>query len=203
MPVLLSELINEATPPKKHIRKKENYTLLDDYLMDSNYTSFNSSGYNSDEVIGPKVKVSPNPPPNYLMTNSMSNFPPQYVKQFRDEPNRGTSFEQSVMDQQKDFKPINQINTTGQFAGSVPYMQNASKTNDRNAVMNGHSKEGFRQVYSMYQGQGCIDTLNHIAHCPMCARYFQCDTKVYNVIIFMLIILFTTIIYFLYREEKK
>ena len=32
MPVLLSELINEATPKKQqHIRKKENYTLLDDY----------------------------------------------------------------------------------------------------------------------------------------------------------------------------
>jgi hypothetical protein len=87
-------------------------------------------------------------------------------------------------------------------------MENASKANDTNAVMgqsvsNGGVKEKFKQLYPMYQGQGCIDTLNHVAHCPMCARYFQCDTKVYNVIIFMLIILFTTIIYFLYREEKK
>ena len=52
-------------------------------------------------------------------------------------------------------------------------------------------------------GQSCIDTLNHINNCPMCARYFQCDSKVYHVIIFMLIILFLTILYFVCKEDRK
>jgi len=61
-------------------------------------------------------------------------------------------------------------------------------------------REGFR---SRQQGQSCIDTLNHISSCPMCSRYFECDAKVYHVIIFMLIILFLTILYFVCKEEHK
>jgi hypothetical protein len=61
-------------------------------------------------------------------------------------------------------------------------------------------REGFR---SRQQGQSCIDTLNHISSCPMCSRYFECDAKVYHVIIFMLIILFLTILYFVCKQEHK
>jgi hypothetical protein len=61
----------------------------------------------------------------------------------------------------------------------------------------------IKEKFSLNSKQNCIDTLNHIHSCPMCSRYFQCDAKVYHVIIFMLIILFVTILYFVCKEENR
>jgi len=50
--------------------------------------------------------------------------------------------------------------------------------------------------------QTCIDFLNHVKHCPLCQRYFQCDNRMYYVVILSLIIIFGIILYFVTKDSS-
>ena len=216
MPVLLSEIINGN---KKHVSNnikasnigRNNYTMIDDLMNGLEPTPLTQ--YNSNDALTiesnlykrTKNKIAGNIPDDYFKNNNLSNFSPTLRNQFANETMRDNSFQTDVTNSSKDFFPVMTEQMGTMEAGGVPMMKSAGGANDVNAQMNGKSREGFNQLYRYRTmgGQSCIETLNHVMSCPMCARYFQCDNKVYNVIIVMLIVLFATIVYFLYREEKR
>jgi hypothetical protein len=53
---------------------------------------------------------------------------------------------------------------------------------------------------SSHRTQTCIDFLNHVRSCPLCRRYFECDNRIFYVIIFMLILIFAVILYFVTKD---
>lgn len=217
MPVLLSEIINQN---KKHGSNnikasnigKNNYTMIDELVQGFEPTPMTQ--YNSNDALTietnlykrTKNKLAANIPDDYVKNNNLTNYSPTLRNQFSNETMRDMSFQTDVVNSSKDFFPVMTEQMGTMEAGGVPMMKSAGGANDLNMQMNGgKSKEGFNQLYRhrTMGGQSCIETLNHVMSCPMCARYFQCDNKVYNVIIIMLIVLFATIVYFLYREEKR
>jgi hypothetical protein len=192
MPVPLNELSN---------RSSQKYTVIDD-VFSSQYDSVNSAynqplstqSYSSNNTTGvilpsAKAKMGNYIPQDYLQ-NIRTNYPPV-------NPQRKVSLEDVDMYDKKHNSPVvdRVLYPPTNFAGVTPPMRNALK-DDLNVEM----KEYYHQNLS---GQSCVDTLNHVMNCPMCSRYFKCDTKVYNVVILMLIILFAVIMYFSYREECK
>lgn len=202
MPVLLSELTassyNNNPPPQQSSK----YTLFDDATNELLMYKDPTMGMNPS-----KLNTKLNYSKDYLDRNQ-NNYPPQVVKEFRDEPKRVVSFE-SVKESSDEFnnmKPTTKLSYNNfNSAGNVSPLQNA-EDNDRNAYIP-KAKENFSRLNQMgdpfYSGQTCIDTLSHVSNCPICKRYFSPDYRLYNIIIVMLIILFSVIIYFLYREEKS
>jgi hypothetical protein len=86
------------------------------------------------------------------------------------------------------------------YAGSIPPMQDAVSNDVPIEMMKINTKEYYRQPVV---GQSCIDTLNHVMSCPLCSKYFQCDNKVYHVVIIMLILLFSIVMFFCWRDDKR
>jgi hypothetical protein len=228
MPVRLSEAYGPMEPPPKpsHIRnKRKNYTMIEDFdFVDNNYNDIKNigtttpsptvstvgpNGYNSDDIVtSHKNKVYSYPPPNYMLNNSLSNFPPQYITNFKTDQMREKSFYETQAEVSKNmvFTNVEESGGSPYPPAKVPYLNDASGSGDRNAVMGQPIRERYNnQVYGYYprQGMGCMDAANHVMNCPMCSRYFKCDTRIYNIIIFMMLVVFTIIIYFLYREERR
>jgi len=231
MAVLLSEAYGTQptpSPPSSNTQpnrirssKRKNYTMIEGFDLADSYTDIKNMGpgtvgaqdYNSNDAVtieSKKNKPPSYPPQNYMANNSLSNFPPQYVDTFKKEQMRDVSFQNQEMKYSSNFYPVSTDESGGSPypAGKVPYMNDASGMRDSNVVMGGHVKEGFHNqmygYYPMMRGHGgCMDAVNHVMSCPMCSRYFKCDTRIYNIIIFMLILIFTIIIYFLYREERR
>ena len=79
------------------------------------------------------------------------------------------------------------------YPGMQPKMPNVRRR-DRSVPM--------REHFAVPKNQTCIDFLNHIKTCPLCQRYFQCDNKIYVLLILMLIVLFAVIIYFILRSRS-
>lgn len=204
MPTLLSDLIREASqatngefPGAQSIPKA---TMIEDVNMSTpeiktNYTSL--MGPNS--IMEPQspptrnIRTPINPPMSYQM-NNQNNFSPNLNIAMLNDERRTQSLNQAQNLYMNSLPP-----TTGILASELP----AGSSPPMKAFVSQPSikiREGFR---SRQQGQSCIDTLNHISSCPMCSRYFECDAKVYHVIIFMLIVLFLTILYFVCKEEHK
>jgi len=190
MPVPLNEL-GGSRPPK--------YSIIDDSILTGYdtipqaYGPIPISQYESDNTTGVitprnKAKMGNYIPKDYL-TNIRSNYPPV-------NPQRSVSLADAErLDSSLNPPLVGRMESMTPFPGVTPPMQNALK-NDRSVNM----KEYYHVNLT---GQSCVDTLNHVMNCPMCSRYFKCDTKVYNVIIIMLIILFATIMFFSYKEEVK
>jgi|UniRef100_A0A6C0HF02 hypothetical protein len=191
MPMTLNEMGGQ---------KSQKYTVLDASVLTDYDTVRQAYGpqptdyYDSDNttgVITPKAKAKMgNYIPQDYLQNIRSNYPPVT-------PQRTMSLAEADKLDKKANPPLTGVSMypPTNFAGVTPPMQNALK-NDTNVSM----KEYYHVNMS---GQSCVDTLNHVMNCPMCSRYFKCDTKVYNVIILMLIILFATIMFFSYKEEVK
>jgi hypothetical protein len=217
MPVRLSEAygVNEEKQQQKphHIRtKRKNYTMIEDFdFVENNYNSVKDIGtvtpsptittagpygYNSDDIVtSQKNKVYAYPPQNYMMNNSMSNFPPQYVAQFKGDKMREVSFNDKQIEASQNIYPtsIEESGGSPYPAGTVPPLNNASGLGDKNAVMSPHHiREGYNQIPGYYPqqgyGMGCMNSVNHVMNCPMCSRYFKCDTRVYNIVIFMVVL---------------
>jgi len=191
MPMPLNEMGGSKSPK---------YTVLDASVLTEYDTVKQAYGpqptdyYDSDNTTGvllprAKAKMGNYVPEDYLQ-NIRSNYPPVT-------PQRTMSLAEADKLDKKANPPLTGVSLypPTNFAGVTPPMQNALK-NDTNVAM----KEYYHVNLS---GQSCVDTLNHVMNCPMCSRYFKCDTKVYNVIILMLIILFATIMFFSYKEEVK
>ena len=192
MPITLQELSSG---------KHKNYSLIEN-VLDTQYDSVTTAydkplyrnSYNSDnttQVILPenKAKMGNYIPENYLQS-IRSNYPPVT-------PQRDVSLEQADLKYSRTHPPVagKTLYPPTNHAGVTPPMQDALH-NDVNVEM--------REYYHVNQsGQSCVETLNHVMNCPMCSRYFKCDTKVYNVIIIMIIILFAVIMYFSYKEEMR
>jgi hypothetical protein len=142
----------------------------------------------------PKMRLPTSPPQSYQM-NNQNNFSPNLNVRSLTEEQRIQSLNAAQSNFINTSSPMSSILSQPLPAGSSPPMKMFSS---QPAI---RIREGFR---SRQQGQqSCIDTLNHISSCPMCSRYFECDAKVYHVIIFMLIVLFLTILYFVCKEEHK
>lgn len=208
MPTLLRELLEEAKqasggdfPGSQTIPKA---TMIEDVSMPfsnpelkTNYTSL----MEPNNILEPqqprnKVRLPTSPPISYQM-NNQNNFSPNLNVSMLNNENRN----QSLQDAENEFMSTRPA-TAGMLASALPAGINPpmkSFSSQPSIPMN-RIREGFR---SRQQGQSCIDTLNHISSCPMCSRYFECDAKVYHVIIFMLIVLFLTILYFVCKEEHK
>ena len=235
MPSLLSEAYrNDTLPPPSNVSnvrtKRKNYTMIEGFDMSDQYVDIDKIGvttpsktvgtnsYNSDDIVAPtKSRIRSSPPSNYMKTNNLSNFPPQFIDQYNNEQMRTESFKDRVTELSENFYPV----SVDQSGGSpyppaqVPYLKSAIGMNDKNSVMTGnrqHIREGYnhnvygygsRYGYPQHYGMNCMDTVSHVMNCPMCSRYFRCDTRIYNIIIFMLIVVFTVILYFLYKEEKR
>lgn len=219
MPVLLSDIVKQNQMHSSKIKPSNvgrgNYTMIDDLV--NGFEPKPLAQYNSNDALTiesnlykrTKNKITSSIPDSYVTNNNLTNFSPTLRSQFNSERMRDSSFDTDVKDSSKDFFPVISEQMGTPELGGVPMMKNAGGMNDVNMQMGGSVKEGFNQTYrnrSAYRvggGQSCIETLNHVMSCPMCAKYFQCDNKIYNVIIVMLIVLFATIVYFLYREEKR
>ncbi len=205
MPTLLRELLEEANihtngaVPAQQISTKA--TIIEPLDMEAapalrtKYTSL----MESNNIIEPQaptrnIRTPINPPMSYQM-NNQNNFSPNLNIRSLTEEQRNISLNAA----QSNF-----INTSSPMAGLLAPSQSAGEIPPMKQFVSQPSlkiREGFR---SRQQGQqSCIDTLNHISSCPMCSRYFECDAKVYHVIIFMLIVLFLTILYFVCKEEHK
>jgi hypothetical protein len=193
MPTTLGELIQESNRysggnmPAQQSRVRA--SMIEDVMENPNYNGGGAFG----EPIGAMTKGNRNPPGISLdyQRNNQSNFSPNLdVSMLRNEK-RTISLDSAV---DRAFKePSTGLLAAPVYAGStLPLKQYSSTATPMNRI-----REKFKG------GQTCIDTLNHINSCPMCARYFQCDSKVYHVIIFMLIILFLTILYFVCKEDHK
>lgn len=214
MPVLLSDIVKQNQMHGSKIKPSNvgrgNYTMIDDLVNGlepkplAQYNSNDALVIESNLYKRTKNKITSSIPDDYVKNNNLTNFSPTLRSQFNSERMRDTSFDADVRDSSKDFFPVMSEQMGTPELGGVPMMKNAGGMNDVNMQMGGKIKEGFNQVYRYKMGgQSCIETLNHVMSCPMCAKYFQCDNKIYNVIIIMLIVLFATIVYFLYREEKR
>ena len=207
MPTLLSDLIREANqatngelPGAQTIPKA---TMIEDVNMSFNNPAVETK-YTSlmepNNIIEPqasrsKMRLPTSPPISYQM-NNQNNFSPNLNVPMINNEMRN----QSLQDAQNEFMNT-RPSTSGMLASALPAGTNPPmKMFSSQPATTMRIREGFR---SKQQGQSCIDTLNHISSCPMCSRYFECDAKVYHVIIFMLIVLFLTILYFVCKEEHK
>jgi hypothetical protein len=205
MPTLLSELIQQANVatngefPSAQTNSK--YTMIEPVDMPfenteikTKYTSLEGANSIMEPQARPKMRLPTSPPISYQM-NNQNNFSPNLNIPMLERERREISFEVS----QNMFMapPMAGLLASPQNAGISPPMKAFSSQ----PSIPMRVREGFRP---RQQGQqSCIDTLNHISSCPMCSRYFECDAKVYHVIIFMLIVLFLTILYFVCKEEHK
>ena len=141
------------------------------------------------------IRTPINPPMSYQM-NNQNNFSPNLNIAMLNNERRNLSLNQAQDVYTNSVPPF-----TGDLMQTLPAGSNGpTKQFTSQPPIPIKIREGFR---SRQQGQSCIDTLNHISSCPMCSRYFECDAKVYHVIIFMLIVLFLTILYFVCKEEHK
>ena len=194
MPTTLGELIQESNKysgsnmPAQQMRVRA--SVIEDIMENPNYNGGGAFG----EPVGVMSKGNRNPPGMSLhyQRNNQSNFSPNLDVSMLREEKRDESFDSAVGKAYRD--PSTGLLSAPVYAGStIPIKPYSSTTVPMNRI-----REKFKG-----SGQTCIDTLNHINTCPMCARYFQGDSKVYHVIIFMLIILFLTILYFISKEEHK
>jgi hypothetical protein len=207
MPTLLRELLDEANIhtngsfPSQQISTKA--TIIEPLDMEAapalrtKYTSL----MESNNIIEPQaptrnIRTPINPPMSYQM-NNQNNFSPNLNIRSLTEEQRIQSLNAAQSIFMNSAAPMAGLLAPPQSAGEIsPMKQFVSQPSMPMKI-----REGFR---SRQQGQqSCIDTLNHISSCPMCSRYFECDAKVYHVIIFMLIVLFLTILYFVCKEEHK
>jgi hypothetical protein len=206
MPITLQELTNTKIPSPTYV--KRNYTMLD--IDDGNETigtgGIGNIEYNADEVSGapmkPRIKSSLKYPEDYVK-RGLNNFPREDVDKFRGEGMRSVSFEDSVLNENKNYKPVQQMaNYDRGQSGMIFGLNDASEKRDLNIKMSTNSK---REHYTpiMSNSQTCVDILNHVNNCPMCSKYFKCDTKIYNLIIVIIVIFFSLIIYFLSKEKRK
>jgi len=194
MPTTLGELIQESNRysggnmPAQQQRVKA--SVIEDIMENPMYNGGGAIG----EPIGAMSKGNRNPPGISLhyQRNNQSNFSPFLDVSMLREEKRNESLDSAVGKAYRE--PSTGILSAPVYAGSsTPLKPYSSTTVPMNRI-----REKFKGG-----GQTCIDTLNHINSCPMCARYYQGDAKVYHVIIFMLIILFLTILYFVCKEEHK
>lgn len=206
MPTLLRELMDEANkatggefPSAQTIPKA---TMIEPVDMPfenpgikTNYTSLMGPNNIMEPQAPSKIRLPTSPPQSYQM-NNQNNFSPNLNVSMLENERRIQSLQSAETDYMNSLPPTAGRLTMPLPAGSVPPM----KMFTSQPAVPMRIREGFR---SRQQGQSCIDTLNHISSCPMCSRYFECDAKVYHVIIFMLIILFLTILYFVCKEEHK
>lgn len=204
MPTLLRDLLEEANiatngaVPAGQIVPKA--TIIEPLDMPSesiktNYTSLMEPNNIITEPQQARVKMRlPTTPPQSYQMNNQNNFSPNLNVRMLNNEMRNQSLEQAQNSYMNSLPPTSGVLASALPAGANPPMKSFSS---QPAV---RIREGFR---SRQQGQSCIDTLNHISSCPMCSRYFECDAKVYHVIIFMLIVLFLTILYFVCKEEHK
>ncbi len=204
MPTLLRDLIAEANNlggdvPSQQIVPKA--TIIEDINMptESIRTKYTSL-MEPNNIIEPQaptrnIRTPINPPISYQM-NNQNNFSPNLNIAMLNNERRNMSLSQAQDIYTNSLGPLTGELTQSTSAGTSPAMKMFSSQ----PATTMRIREGFR---SRQQGQSCIDTLNHISSCPMCSRYFECDAKVYHVIIFMLIVLFLTILYFVCKEEHK
>ncbi len=203
MPTLLRELIDEASkatngefPSQQTVPKATMIEPLfdDSPLIKTGYTSLENTNIIPEPQYGerkPRMRMPNNPPMDYQM-NNQNNFSPNLNTAMLRDETRNISLERAQYMQRPDNTGML---TQPSIAGSVPPMKNVPS--QPSLPMR------IKERFSSRNGQTCIDTLNHISNCPMCSRYFQEDTKVYQVIIFMLIVLFVTILYFVCKDEHK
>jgi hypothetical protein len=195
MSTTLGELIQQTNrfsggniPSQQYVPKA---SIIEDVMENRSYNG--GATFGEDQIIKGMKRGERNPPgiPLDYQRNNQNNFSPNLNVSMLREESRPVSFDTIIRDTPRE--PSTGMLKAPVYAGSVPPLKSyVSKAVPMNRI-----KEGYKG------GQTCIDTLNHINTCPMCARYFQCDSKVYHVIIFMLIILFVTILYFVCKEEHK
>ena len=167
------------------------YTVIDD-ITDGPYgqpfNEYNSNATTGINLPGDKVKRSNYVPQDYLQS-IRTNYPPV-------NPQRTTSLDEVVKMEQQNTPPVVGTSQYNPYpAGVSPAVKDLGKED---------SSIQMKEYYSQSSnGQSCIDTLNHVTNCHICSTYFKCDTKVYNVIILMLIIMFSVITFFLYKEDAK
>jgi hypothetical protein len=198
MATTLGELIRETNkyvggqmPSQQNVPRA---TVIEDLFENPSYNGGGALG--EKDIIGGMTKGIRTPPPipnSYLRNNNQSNFSPNLdVSMLRNET-RNRSFEQVMLDQP--HKPnVSPLMEAPVYAGTAPPLKSISS---QPAIPMNRIREKFNGT------QSCMSTLNHIQNCPMCARYFQCDSRVYHVTIFMLIILFITILYFVCKDEHR
>ncbi len=203
MPTLLRELLEEANihtngaVPSGQIVPKA--TIIEPLDMEpspalrTKYTSLMEPNNIVDEPQARiKMRLPTSPPQSYQM-NNQNNFSPNLnIRNLENEMRP-----QSLNRAQNIF-----MNTSSPMTGLLeePLPAASSRPVKEFSLQPALKiREGFRSRGQ----QSCIDTLNHISSCPMCSKYFECDAKVYHVIIFMLIVLFLTILYFVCKEEHK
>lgn len=204
MPTLLSDLLQEANiatngafPASQTVPKSTIIEPLASEPIRTTYTSL----MEADNIIEPQARMKmrlPTSPPQSYQMNNQNNFSPNLNVALLENERRNQSLNGAQNVYMNSRPPTSGVLAPEIPAGSNPPMKTFS--NQPAIAMNGRIREGFR---SRQEGQSCIDTLNHISSCPMCSRYFECDAKVYHVIIFMLIVLFLTILYFICKEEHK
>jgi hypothetical protein len=193
MPTLLRELMEEASratngefPAQQTVPKATMIEpLFDDSspMIKTNYTSLENSNIIPEPYTSRKGQRTPiNPPLDYQM-NNQNNFSPNLNTAMLRDEKRNISFEQAQYMQRIPDSAGLLLQPT--IAGSVSPMK--AVPSQPSVAMR------IKERFNPRQGQSCIDTLNHISNCPMCSRYFQGDSKVYHVIIFMLIVLLVTI----------
>lgn len=203
MPTLLRELIDEASratngefPSQQTVPKATMIEpLLDEAspLIKTNYTSLENSNIIPEPQYGKRRgQGMPNYPPLDYQMNNQNNFSPNLNTAMLRDEKRNVSLEQAQYMQR--IPDATGLLTQPTIAGSLPPLKPVPS---QPAV-----PMRIKERFSSRNGQTCIDTLNHISNCPMCSRYFQEDTKVYQVIIFMLIVLFITILYFVCKDDK-
>ncbi len=205
MPTLLRELLEEANihtngaiPGSQTITKATIIEPLDIEPNPALQTKYTSLMEPNNIITEPqarlKTRLTTTPPMSYQM-NNQNNFSPNLNVAMLNNEMRNQSFQGAQQMYMNSAPPTAGLLMPQQIAGVSPPMRDVPSQPSLKI------REGFR---GRQQGQqSCIDTLNHISSCPMCSRYFECDAKVYHVIIFMLIVLFLTILYFVCKEEHK
>ncbi len=157
-----------------------------------------SPPYNSSYIIPDFSAQVPPPPAGVFINNLQQDFPLEGNRNAYSVNNVILPRTQAPSEFIKeDNSQINQYNIQQDpkmYPGVQPKMKNA-KRQDRAVAM--------REHFAIPKNQTCIDFLNHIKTCPLCQRYFQCDNKVYVLLILMLIILFAVIIYFILKTHSS
>ena len=203
MPTLLRELMEEASRatngefPSQQIVPKA--TIIEPLLdeappsIKTNYTSLENSNIIPELYLRSKGQRTPTTPPLDYQMNNQNNFSPNLNTAMLRNEHRNISLEEAQYMQR--IPDSTGLLLQPSSVASVPPMK--SVPSQPSVAMR------IKERFNARQGQSCIDTLNHISNCPMCSRYFQHDAKVYHVIIFMLIVLFVTILYFVCKDEHK
>lgn len=204
-----------------------NVTVIEDFLdnLSDRYSSLEDYRRNG-AGMGPigmanidKIK-NVVPPAEYqrrLIANTNVDPSSKFYKVEYPDTKRTVSAQDVLNDELKDVTFINKINNVDAGIPPVQVNKNIKLPNldsvkmndfgDKNQMsMKPQMKENTAPTMGYRHrnlGCGCVDSMNHMRMCPVCARFQNYEKNMYMVIIVMIILIASIVVYFLMKDIRQ